>query len=67
MLAGRLVRVLAAVAADPGVAVSGVEVLDAAEREQVLAGWNGTAREVPPVPVADLVAAQVARSRMRSR
>ena len=62
LIAGRLVRVLAGVAADPGVRVRGVEVLEAAERAQLVWGWNETAREVPPVTAAGLVAAQAGRS-----
>ena len=46
-IAERLVRVLAAVAADPAGPVHQVQVLDAAERQQVLAGWNDTAVQVP--------------------
>ena len=61
VLAGRLVRVLAAVAADPGVRVRGVEVLEAAERAQLVGGWNDTAREVPAVTVPGLFAAQAGR------
>ena len=62
VLAGRLVRVLAAVAADPGARVHQVAVLDAAERDQLLAGWNGTARDVPPVTLPELFAAQAGRT-----
>ena len=46
-IAGRLARVLAAVAADPEVRLRQVEVLDAAERAQVVTGWNDTAAPVP--------------------
>jgi len=46
LLAQRLVRVLAAVAADPQAQISAVRILGAAERAQVLTGWNDTAREV---------------------
>ena len=62
VLAGRLVRVLAAVAADPGARVHQVAVLDAAERDQLLAGWNGTARDVPPVTLPELFAVQAGRT-----
>src|SRR6266851_833309 len=61
-VAGRLVRVLAAVAADPGVRLSRVEVLGEAERREILSGWNDTAREVPAATVAGLFEAQAARA-----
>ena len=68
MFAGRLVRVLAAVAADPGVRVHQVAVLDAAERELVVAGWNDTAAEVPAGGVPGAVrGAGGAACRMRWR
>ncbi|WP_158679354.1 non-ribosomal peptide synthetase, partial [Streptomyces sp. Tu 6176] len=56
-LAGRLVRLLDAVAGDPGRTLSALPVMDADEREQVLRGWNDTAR-VPdgPATLAGLVA-----------
>ena len=61
MLAERLVRVLAAVAADPQAPVRAVQVLDAAERRQVLAGWNDTAVPVPAAGgVHELIAARAA-------
>ncbi|GAA2624643.1 hypothetical protein GCM10010411_71410 [Actinomadura fulvescens] len=55
-------RVLSAVAADPSVPVSAVDLLDEAERHTILAGWNDTAADVPRVPVPELFAAQVART-----
>ena len=39
----RLARVLAAVAADPGIRPYQVQILDRAEREQLITGWNDTA------------------------
>ena len=60
-IAGRLRRVLGAVAADPGQPVSRVGILAAAERDQILTGWNDTARPVPSVMVPELFAAQAAR------
>ena len=61
-IAGRFGRVLAVVAAGPAVRLRQVEVLDAAERERVLRGWNDTAADVPPGSVAELVAAQAVRT-----
>jgi amino acid adenylation domain-containing protein len=55
-----LVRVLKTTAADPRIRVSLVQVLDAAERERVLAGWNDTAAPEPTLP--GLFAAQAART-----
>ena len=55
----RLVRVLEQVAADPGVPVSRVQVLDAAERRQLVEAWNDTGRPVPEESLGALFAAQV--------
>ena len=41
-LAGRLVRLLGVVAADPGVRVGELEVVSEAERERILGEWNDT-------------------------
>ncbi|WP_436498518.1 amino acid adenylation domain-containing protein [Actinokineospora sp. HUAS TT18] len=46
-LAGRLVRVLTAVTADPAATVSRVDILDAAERRRVLTEWNPTFAQEP--------------------
>ncbi|HEV3293669.1 MAG TPA: amino acid adenylation domain-containing protein, partial [Streptosporangiaceae bacterium] len=62
LLAGRLVRVLEQVAADPGLRVSQVGVLDAAERYQVVEEWNDTAVPVPAGTLAGLFEAQAART-----
>jgi non-ribosomal peptide synthetase component F len=57
-VAMRLARVLALVTADPGTRLRQVEVLDAAERVQVLREWNETAAEVPHGSVPELIAAR---------
>ncbi|MFI6069955.1 non-ribosomal peptide synthase/polyketide synthase [Actinoplanes sp. NPDC051343] len=59
-LAARLVRVLAAVIADPDRPVSGIEVLEPAERQTILLDWNDTAREVPRATLPELVQTQAA-------
>jgi amino acid adenylation domain-containing protein len=61
-IAGRLVRLLETVAADPGVLVSAVEVLAPGERELVVSGWNGTAADVPAGTLPGLFAAQAGRT-----
>ncbi|RPE41514.1 amino acid adenylation domain-containing protein [Streptomyces sp. Ag109_O5-1] len=62
VIVGRLMRVLEAVVADPGLRVSGVDVLDAGERRRVLVEWNDTAAVVPAGTLPELFAAQVART-----
>ncbi|MFE3262497.1 non-ribosomal peptide synthase/polyketide synthase, partial [Nocardia sp. NPDC059229] len=47
--ADRLVRFLAAVVAEPTALVGDIELLDAAERRQVLRGWNATEYDVKRV------------------
>ncbi len=63
-LAGRLARVLTAVAAGPALRVHQIPVLDAAERQQVVSGWNDTAAKVPGMQAGAgmLIAAQAARA-----
>ncbi|WP_168712299.1 non-ribosomal peptide synthetase [Streptomyces sp. A1277] len=61
-LAERLVRLLGQVAADPALRVSGVRLLTAAERESVVSGWNGAARDVPVRVLPELFAGQVVRA-----
>ncbi|MFF1651545.1 amino acid adenylation domain-containing protein, partial [Streptomyces sp. NPDC058240] len=58
----RLVRMLAAVTADPGTRIGSVDVLTDDERHQVLTEWNDTRREVPPATVPELFQAQVVRT-----
>ncbi|MFE9421943.1 amino acid adenylation domain-containing protein, partial [Kitasatospora sp. NPDC006697] len=60
VFAERLVRVLAAVAADPTVRVGAVDVLDAAERRQVLGEWHGPLVELPATTVPAVFAARAA-------
>ncbi|MFC5752657.1 non-ribosomal peptide synthetase, partial [Actinomadura rugatobispora] len=61
-LAGRLVRVLEQVAADPETGLGDLDVLSGEERRRVVEEWNDTAREVPRDSLAGLFEAQVARS-----
>ncbi|MFF3257520.1 amino acid adenylation domain-containing protein, partial [Actinacidiphila glaucinigra] len=61
-LAERLVRLLDAVVADAEQPVTGIDLLSAAERRQVLVEWNDTAHEVPASTLPELFQAQVART-----
>ena len=61
-IAVRLGRVLAAVAAGPQARLHQIAVLEAAERAQLLTGWNDTAAPVPAATVPELIAAQAART-----
>jgi amino acid adenylation domain-containing protein len=61
VIAGRLGRVLAAVAADPAVPVRQVRILDPAERAQVLHEWNDTKAPVSAETVPELFEQQAAR------
>ncbi|WP_344318242.1 amino acid adenylation domain-containing protein, partial [Streptomyces javensis] len=58
-LAERLARLLDQVAADPSARVSELLVLDGADWERVLEGWNATERDVPVRPLAELFDARV--------
>ena len=60
VIAARLVRVLGQVAADPGIAVSRVEIVDAAERQRLLTEWNDSAVPVPEWTLAGWFADRVA-------
>ncbi|UUU37390.1 amino acid adenylation domain-containing protein [Streptomyces sp. CA-210063] len=61
-LAGRLVRLLEQVAAEPDIPVRDLEVVDEAEREAVLVRWNDTGHDVPATTLPELFRAQVART-----
>ncbi|SPE64234.1 Linear gramicidin synthase subunit D [Streptomyces netropsis] len=61
-LAEGLVRLLEAVAADPGVSIGAVEVQSAAERGLVVEGWNATGCEVAAGTLPGVFEAQVART-----
>ncbi|BCL17059.1 non-ribosomal peptide synthetase [Micromonospora sagamiensis] len=56
----RYVRLLDAAVAEPATRVSALPLLDAAERDLVLHGWNDTARQVPPSTLVAEVERQVA-------
>ena len=57
----RFARVLAAVAADPGTRLHQPQILDQAEREQLVVGWNDTAAVVPDVMVPELFGVRAGR------
>ncbi|WP_245627681.1 non-ribosomal peptide synthase/polyketide synthase [Actinomadura oligospora] len=54
-LADRLTRVLKQVAGDPGVRLSDLDVLDDAERDQVVRTWNATDRPLPAATMPGLL------------
>ena len=60
-IAVRFARVLAAVAADPRIRPRQVQVLDPAERAQLITGWNQTAAAVPSATLPELFEQQAAR------
>ncbi|CAM5357340.1 D-alanine--D-alanyl carrier protein ligase [Streptomyces glaucescens] len=61
-IAERFVRVLVAVAEDPGARVGAVEVLAPGERERLLEDWNGVTRDVRGVSLPVLFGEQAART-----
>ncbi|MEU2794669.1 amino acid adenylation domain-containing protein [Streptomyces sp. NPDC007100] len=61
-LAARLRRILHAMAYEPDRLTGRLDLLDAAERRQVLAGFNDTARDVPYGTLPALFEAQVRRT-----
>src|SRR6185437_14501096 len=60
-MAGHLQVLLAAIAADPGRTVGGIELAAPAERARLLAAGTGPARDVPAGTFAELFQAQAAR------
>ncbi|MGW1031999.1 amino acid adenylation domain-containing protein [Streptomyces antibioticus] len=62
VMADRLVRLLTAAAADPGLPVGDLPILSEEERHSVLVGWNGPGHDVPRTTVPELFAAQAART-----
>ncbi|MFJ1596419.1 amino acid adenylation domain-containing protein [Streptomyces sp. NPDC088261] len=58
----RLVRLLAGAVAAPDLPVGEVELLSASERGLLLEGWSGAATGVPDQGLAELFAAQAART-----
>ncbi|HYX25648.1 MAG TPA: amino acid adenylation domain-containing protein [Thermoanaerobaculia bacterium] len=61
-LLGHFRALLGAVVAAPGRSLAELELLPAAERDQLLVEWNRTGREVPSGCVHDWIAAQAART-----
>ncbi|MFF2810184.1 amino acid adenylation domain-containing protein [Streptomyces sp. NPDC058000] len=61
-LAGRLERLLHAVVTDAARPIGDLDILSPAERDQLLTGWNDTARAIAPATLPDLFQAQVART-----
>ncbi len=57
-----LARLLGQAAADPARRLSELDVLDEAERAQVLEEWNATAVDFPALPVHERIAEQAART-----
>jgi amino acid adenylation domain-containing protein len=61
-IARRLIRVLDAVTAHPEATLSRIDVLEEAERRNVVADWNRTLKNVPPATLPELFEAQAART-----
>ncbi|CRK56687.1 Siderophore biosynthesis non-ribosomal peptide synthetase modules [Alloactinosynnema sp. L-07] len=62
VLAERLVRVLRTIATAPDTRLSRIDVLDPAERDQLISGWNDTAAPIPDTSVPALFAEQARRT-----
>ncbi|MFI6448434.1 amino acid adenylation domain-containing protein [Kitasatospora sp. NPDC050543] len=61
-LAGRLTRLLEAVAADPGQPIEEIDLLSERERHRQLVEWNGTARPLPQQSLTELIEGQARRT-----
>jgi amino acid adenylation domain-containing protein/non-ribosomal peptide synthase protein (TIGR01720 family) len=61
-LAGRVIRLLAAIAADPAQCIGDIELLEPAERQQLLVGWNDTAHPLSEATLPTLFEQQVSRT-----
>ncbi|MFG2957377.1 amino acid adenylation domain-containing protein [Streptomyces sp. NPDC048291] len=61
-LADRFVRVLGRLVADPGRRIGAVDVLDAAERDRLLARFDENATDVSPLTIPKLFESQAART-----
>ncbi len=61
-MAGHLLLLLTAIAADPGRSLAELPLLTEAERHRVLVGWNDTELAVSPAVLPELFEAQVART-----
>ncbi|MCG1056113.1 amino acid adenylation domain-containing protein, partial [Mycetohabitans sp. B5] len=61
-LAQRFTRLLAAIASDPAQPIEQIELLDTAERQQLLVDWNSTAQPVSATTLPALFEAQVAKA-----
>jgi hypothetical protein len=58
----RLAQLLDQAAADPGRPLSALDVLDPREKQQILADWNDTARDIPPATLPALFEDQARRT-----
>jgi nonribosomal peptide synthetase DhbF len=61
-IANYYLRILETVTADPDQRIDLIEIIDAAERELVVAQWNDTAVPIPDATIPELFAAQAART-----
>ena len=61
-MAERLVRALEAMASDPDRAIGEINILDDAERLQILEEWNATDQAAPEITLPQMFEAQVART-----